>query len=199
VKIFIAATGVGNIHSLATALRRLGGEPEVTLSLRALREADAIVLPGVGSFSSALRRLEPLRPHLLEAVESGAPTLGICLGYQLFFRESEEGPGRGLELFKGRVVRLPKHVKAPHIGWNTLERVKQTPLTEGVEEGCFVYFLHSYYPVLEEQIAIAETTYGVTFPSIAGKPPAYGVQFHPERSGQVGLRILSNFLGEARR
>ena len=193
-KIFIANTGVGNVYSLLTALRRLGSEAYISLSRDKLEEADGIILPGVGNFESAVKRLEKIREYLIDKVKSGTPLLGICLGYQLLFEESEEGAGRGLSIFKGKVVRLPNTVKVPHMGWNTLEKIRPSPITEGIEEGSYVYFVHSYYPKPAEPIVIAETYYGAWFPSIAGRNGVYGVQFHPERSGNVGFRILSNFL-----
>jgi len=193
-KIFIANTGVGNVYSLLTALRRLGSEAYISLSRDKLEEADGIILPGVGNFESAVKRLEKIREYLIDKVKSGTPLLGICLGYQLLFEESEEGAGRGLSIFKGKVVKLPNTVKVPHMGWNTLEKIRPSPITEGIEEGSYVYFVHSYYPKPAEPIVIAETYYGVWFPSIAGRNGVYGVQFHPERSGNVGFRILSNFL-----
>ena len=198
-KIFIANTGVGNLYSLLTALRRLGSEAYISLSLEDLRGADGIVLPGVGNFDSALKRLENIRTELVEKVLSGTPLLGICLGYQLLFEASEEGTSKGLSIFKGKVVRLPNTVKVPHIGWNTLERIKQSPITEGIKEGSYVYFVHSYYPKPVEPVIIAETHYGVWFPSIAGRNGIYGVQFHPERSGEVGIKVLSNFLKVVKR
>jgi len=199
VKIYVANTGVGNLYSLLTALRKLGCEVLVSLSQRDINEADGVILPGVGSFDSALKRLEKVKQKLIEKVTSGTPLLGICLGYQLLFEASEEGSSKGLSIFKGRVIKLPSTVKVPHIGWNTLENIKPSPITEGIKNGSYVYFVHSYYPQPTEQITIAETYYGVWFPSIAGKNSIFGVQFHPERSGQVGLRILSNFLKVVKR
>jgi len=193
-KIFIANTGVGNVYSLLTALRRLGSEAYISLSRDKLEKADGIILPGVGNFESAVKRLEKIREYLIDKVKSGTPLLGICLGYQLLFEESEEGAGKGLSIFKGKVVRLPNTVKVPHMGWNTLEKIRPSPITESIKEGSYVYFVHSYYPKPVEPIIIAETYYGVWFPSIAGRNGVYGVQFHPERSGNVGFRILSNFL-----
>lgn len=198
-KIYVANTGVGNLYSLLVALKRLGCEVSISLSQKDINEADGVILPGVGSFDSALKRLEGVKQKLIEKVYSGTPLLGICLGYQLLFEASEEGSSRGLSIFKGNVVRLPSTVKVPHIGWNTLENIRPSPITEDIKNGSYVYFLHSYYPQPTEQITIAETYYGVWFPSIAGKNNIYGVQFHPERSGQVGLKILSNFLRVVKR
>lgn len=151
-------------------------------------------MPGVGNFSKAVQNLESFRNEILDTVNSGIPLLGICLGLQILFAESEEGVGKGLSLIKGRVVRLPRNVKNPHMGWNTLHFVKQNELFEDVEEGSFVYFVHSYYPVvLDEEAVVAETTYGVTFASVISRKNVYGTQFHPEKSEKVGYTILKNF------
>jgi len=192
-KIFIADTGVGNIHSLKTALRKLGNEVLIGLSTNMIENADGIILPGVGNFDSALKRLKTIKTKLIESILSGVPFLGICLGYQLLFEESQEGTEKGLGIFKGKVVKFPSSVKIPHIGWNTLENIKPDPITDGINDGSYVYFVHSYYPKPFEPIVIAETHYGIRFPSIGGKNGIYGVQFHPERSSKVGAKILSNF------
>ncbi|MHA1593124.1 MAG: imidazole glycerol phosphate synthase subunit HisH [Candidatus Baldrarchaeia archaeon] len=192
-RIFIVNTGVGNIFSLKTAFKRLGHKTTISLSEEELRTSDAIVIPGVGNFESAVKRIEHIRVAIIDEVLSGKPLLGICLGYQLLFESSEEGRGKGLGIFRGRVMRLPNTVRVPHMGWNTIENLRPSPLVDGIRDESFVYFAHSYYPVPRENITIAETTYGVTFPSIGGREPVYGVQFHPERSGKVGLQILRNF------
>jgi len=128
-------------------------------------------------------------------VKNGSPVLGICLGMQLFFQESEEGKGEGLALFQGKNVKLPSSVKVPHMGWNTLRTVKKNAFLEGVKDGSYAYFVHSLYPVpMDRDIICAETTYGVTFASTVAKQNVYGTQFHPEKSGKIGLRILRNFV-----
>jgi glutamine amidotransferase len=120
--------------------------------------------------------------------------LGICLGLQLFFESSEEGPGDGLALFKGKITTLPTTVKVPHMGWNTLEIAKHNELFDGIAEGTFVYFVHSLYPEPKDQsIVCTKTTYGTTFASSVASKNVYGTQFHPEKSGDVGLKILRNF------
>ena len=128
------------------------------------------------------------------AVESGTPLIGICLGLQLFFPESEEGPGKGLALFEGKNVRLRGDVKVPHMGWNTLRIVKQNALFDGVADESYVYFVHSLYPVpTDKAIVAAETEYGTTFTSAVTNKNVFGTQFHPEKSGDIGLKILENF------
>jgi glutamine amidotransferase len=186
--------GVGNLLSLKCALEKVGLNVTVGLSARQLKKADAIALPGVGSFPAAAAKLEAVKEELVDAVKSGIPLLGICLGFQLFFPESEEGAGEGLALFEGKNVKLPSSVKVPHMGWNTLRVVKQNELFDGVEDGSYVYFVHSLYPApLDKIIVCTETDYGATFTSAIAEKNVYGTQFHPEKSGDIGLRILENF------
>ena len=186
--------GVGNLLSLKCALEKVGLNVKIGSTAQQLKKADAIALPGVGNFSAAAGKLDDVKEQLMDAVESGTPVLGICLGMQLFFQESEEGTGKGLALFEGKNVRLPSSVKVPQMGWNTLRIVKQTEIFEGVDDEAYVYFVHSLYPVpAEKEIVIAETDYGVTFTSAIAEKNVYGTQFHPEKSGDVGLKILKNF------
>ncbi|MEM2999517.1 MAG: imidazole glycerol phosphate synthase subunit HisH [Candidatus Bathyarchaeia archaeon] len=186
--------GVGNLLSLKCALEKVGLKAKITTSGQQLCAADAIALPGVGNFSAAVAKLNAVKESLLSTVESGKPILGICLGMQLFFEESEEGPGSGLALFKGKAVRLSGQLKVPHMGWNTLRIVKPNELFDDVADGAYVYFVHSLYPVPnDKQIIAAETEYGVTFTSAVASKNVYGTQFHPEKSGSDGLKILENF------
>jgi glutamine amidotransferase len=164
------------------------------LSAQQLKKADAIALPGVGSFSAAAGKLDAVKTELVDAVKGGVPLLGICLGLQLFFPKSEEGAGTGLALFEGKNVCLPNTVKVPHMGWNTLRIVKQNELLDGVDDEAYVYFVHSLYPVpVDSGIVCTETAYGATFTSTIAAKNVYGMQFHPEKSGDTGLRILKNF------
>ena len=140
--------GVGNLLSLKCALEKVGLNVRVGLSARQLKKADAVALPGVGSFPAAAAKLDVVKQELIDTVESGVPLLGICLGFQLFFPESEEGNGRGLSLFEGKNVKLPSSVKVPHMGWNTLKILRQNELFDGVDDGSYVYFVHSMYPAL---------------------------------------------------
>ena len=186
--------GVGNLLSLKCALEKVGLEASIGISAKELAEADAIALPGVGAFSAAATKLDAVKEALTNKVKDGTPLLGICLGLQLFFEESEEGPGNGLALFKGKTVRLPSTVKVPHMGWNTLNIVKQNELFDGVKEGSYVYFVHSLYPVpVDKTIVCTQTEYGTTFTSAIASKNVYGTQFHPEKSGDIGLKILKNF------
>jgi glutamine amidotransferase len=186
--------GVGNLLSLKCALEKVGLEAKITVSPRQLKKAEAIALPGVGNFSASVSKLDNVKETILEKVESGTFLIGICLGMQLFFQQSEEGPGKGLGLFKGKTVRLQGSVKVPHMGWNTLRIAKQSELFEGVSDESYVYFVHSLYPVpSSKQIVAAETEYGVPFTSAVASSNICGTQFHPEKSGEVGLKILGNF------
>mgnify|MGYP001626157119 CR=1 FL=1 len=185
---------VGNLYSLKCALGKVGFTPLIGLSKSLLEQADAVILPGVGSFPAALKRLNTLREYLVNLAESGTPFLGICLGMQLLFQKSEEGSGEGLALLKGGNFRLPCSVKVPHMGWNTVTIVKPTVLFESLENPFYCYFAHSYYPVpADESIVCAVTTYGIKFASVVARSNIWGTQFHPEKSGGVGLKILKNF------
>ena len=186
--------GVGNLFSLKTALEKVGLNTSIGTSAQELANADAIALPGVGNFSAAATKLEAVKETLQKAVENGTPLLGICLGLQLFFQESEEGPGNGLAFFEGKNVRLPSSVKVPHMGWNTLNIVKANELFEDIAEDSYVYFVHSLYPVpVDQTIVCTKTEYGTTFTSAIASKNIYGTQFHPEKSGEIGLKILKNF------
>lgn len=186
--------GVGNLLSLKCALEKAGLTTTIDTSPQELAKADTIALPGVGNFSAAATKLDMVKETLCTAVENGTPLLGICLGLQLFFQESEEGSGSGLALFEGKNVRLPCSVKVPHMGWNTLNIVKQNELFDGIAEDSYVYFVHSLYPVpLDKKIVCTQTDYGTTFTSAIASKNVYGTQFHPEKSGEIGLKILKNF------
>jgi len=186
--------GVGNLLSLKCALEKVGLEASIGTSKVELAKADAVALPGVGAFTTAAKKLDEVKETLKSMAEQGTPLLGVCLGLQLFFQQSEEGPGKGLALFKGRTVRLPNTVKVPHMGWNTLTIVKENELFEGIADDSYVYFVHSLYPVpVDESIVCTKTEYGTTFTSAVASKNIYGTQFHPEKSGDLGLRILKNF------
>jgi glutamine amidotransferase len=186
--------GAGNLLSLRVALEKVGLKAKIASNGLALKNADAIALPGVGNFSAAAKKLEPVRNNIIEAVKNGVPLLGICLGLQLFFPRSDEGAGEGLALYDGKNAWLPNSVKVPHMGWNTLRIVKQTELLDGVKDESYVYFVHSLYPVPDDkELVCTETDYGTTFTSSVASENVFGTQFHPEKSGDVGLQILRNF------
>ena len=187
--------GVGNLFSLKTALEKAGLNTTIGTTAQELAKADAIALPGVGSFTAAASKLNSVKETLQTKIKDGIPFLGICLGVQLFFEESEEGPGAGLSLFEGKNVQLPTTIKVPHMGWNTLNIVKSNELLEGVTDDTYVYFVHSLYPVPKDKSIVCTTTqYGTTFTSAVVSKNIYGTQFHPEKSGDIGLKILKNFV-----
>ena len=187
--------GVGNLLSLKTALEKAGLITSIGTKGQDLAKADAIALPGVGSFTAASSKLDAVKEILQTKIHEGTPLLGICLGLQLFFESSQEGPGDGLALFKGKNMQLPNTVKVPHMGWNTLNIVKPNELFDDIAEGSYVYFVHSLYPVPKDKKIVSTTTeYGTTFTSSIASKNIYGTQFHPEKSGDVGLKILKNFV-----
>ncbi|WP_287152851.1 imidazole glycerol phosphate synthase subunit HisH [Candidatus Solincola tengchongensis] len=189
--------GMGNLRSVEKAFAFLGHRVKVTGDPREVAAAEGVVLPGVGAFGDAVRELEErgLTGALMEVLEEDRPFLGICLGYQLLCGESEESPGaRGLGFLPGRVVRFGEGLKVPHMGWNDVHVLRPHPLLEGIEDGTFFYFVHSYYvlPDREEDI-LMRTEYGVSFASGAAVGKVAAFQFHPEKSSTAGLRILDNF------
>jgi glutamine amidotransferase len=188
---------LNNLRSLENTLRRLGHDVLVTSNPEDVRTAGKLVLPGVGAFGDGMRNLKELglAAPFIEKVKSGTPTLGICLGMHLLFTESEEfGHHRGLDLLKGRIVKLPSHLRVPHMGWNQLHPKRANGLTKSVAESSFVYFVHSYYaqPELSE-IVLATTDYEIEFPAIVHADNIWATQFHPEKSQRVGEQLLDNF------
>ncbi len=208
VKATILDAGVGNLGNLERALRHVGADVEVTDDARAVAASRCLLLPGVGAFRPPRERLRgALEEALGEALAQGAWLLGICIGYQLLFDSSEEfGTTDGLGLLPGGVRRLDDGVALPHIGWNRIHggrlhggRLDGTseihPFLAGVAAGSYVYFVHSYAPRdLDDGIALAMATHGVEFTAIAGRGRVLGTQFHPEKSGRTGLRLLRNYL-----
>ncbi|MEO3947707.1 imidazole glycerol phosphate synthase subunit HisH [Gorillibacterium sp. CAU 1737] len=195
--IAIVDYGMGNLHSVSKAIERLGAEAFVTADEREILSASGAILPGVGAFGDAMAELTASR--LDEVVRryaaSGKPLLGICLGMQLLFAESEEhGAHAGLGLLPGKVIRFEGSYKVPHMGWNKLNFLQPSPLTAGVEEG-HVYFVHSYHALPEQPSdLLAVTDYYQPVTAIVGRDNVYGMQFHPEKSGAVGLQLLGNFV-----
>ncbi|MDR2700496.1 MAG: imidazole glycerol phosphate synthase subunit HisH [Nitrososphaerota archaeon] len=186
--------GVGNLLSLKCALEKAGVNVSIGTSWQDLSEADAMILPGVGSFTPAVKKLECVREVIHAKVAEGVPLLGICLGLQLFFEESAEGSGVGLGFFKGKVIRLQGDLKIPHVGWNTISFANSCELFDGIADSAYVYFVHSFYSVpTDEGVVCTKTTYGTTFASAVADKNVFGLQFHPEKSGDIGLQILRNF------
>jgi glutamine amidotransferase len=190
----------GNIRSVENALNSLGLENVVTDDAAVIRGADRVILPGVGAFGDAMKKLSDRGlTEVIREVAATKPFLGICLGLQLLFEESEEAPGvPGLGILPGKIVRIPEGGgrKIPHIGWNDLSMPKESPLFAGVPAGSYVYFVHSYYLQAGELSDVAATTeYGVTIHAAVQRGKLCACQFHPEKSGDVGMKILMNFAG----
>jgi imidazole glycerol phosphate synthase glutamine amidotransferase subunit len=187
--------GAGNLRSVENTLGAIGVDYELVRDADALRRATKIILPGVGHFGQMIRALDDLRVRgaLLEGIGAGVPFLGICLGLQALFESSEEAPGaRGLGLFPGRIERFRGDARVPHMGWNSLERARESRMLEGTGETPYVYFANSFYaPAVAEASAIC--TYGVPFSAVIEHENICAVQFHPEKSGAVGLKIVGNF------
>jgi glutamine amidotransferase len=201
--IAIVDYGIGNLGSVTKGFRRAGAEVELTGDPALLRRADALVLPGDGAFGATMAEIDGrgLAPLLREAVAAGTPLLGICIGMQVLFEQSEEhGRHQGLGLLPGRVRRFDDSLTVPHMGWNTLRARRAHPLLDGVADGSHVYFVHSYYCDAAEDVVIATSDYGQDFAAIVGRGPVLGLQFHPEKSQAVGQRLVANFVaGVAKR
>lgn len=192
--------GVGNLGNLVRALEHVGGRAGITADPERVAAARCLLLPGVGAFAPPRDAIRGgVEEALREALDRGACLLGICVGFQILFEEGEEfGATDGLGLLPGRVTRLPETVPVPHIGWNRLRGVAHHPLLNGVEDR-YVYFVHSYAPEgVPDELTLARCAHGREFAAVAGRGRVLGTQFHPERSGSVGLRLLSNFLEMAR-
>ncbi len=197
--------GVGNLFSLKSSFSAIGADAVVTSSKSELERAESIILPGVGAFCDAAKKLKDsgLEDTVISLAKAGKPLMGICLGMQLLFEKSYEyGEHRGLGLIKGEIrpieAVVPKDYKIPHIGWNSLEIKKQTPIFENVKNGEYVYFVHSYYAADCESSVTAVSDYGAPLTASVQAGNIFGCQFHPEKSGETGLKILRSFvaLGE---
>lgn len=201
----VSMTGIidydaGNLRSVEKALAALGEETAISRDKEILLQADRVILPGVGAFGDAMRRLHQygLVEVIRQIVEKGTPFLGICLGLQLLFERSEESEGvKGLGLLPGEILRLPEDqgLKIPHMGWNSLKITPGTKLFEGIGEGAYVYFVHSYYlKAADEKIVAASTEYAAHIHAAVERGNVFACQFHPEKSSAVGLQILQNFI-----
>jgi imidazole glycerol-phosphate synthase subunit HisH len=192
--------GMGNLRSVQKAFERLGHAAEVTRDPDRIAAAPAVVLPGVGAFGACMTNLTSLGlvEPVKQAIGAGRPFLGICLGMQLLFEESEEfGPVKGLGILPGRVVRFAADptIKVPHMGWNSIRKVGDAAALFGIDDGAYVYFVHSYYPVPSDSGVVATMTpYGREFVSSIVRDNVFACQFHPEKSQEIGLRLLDNFV-----
>lgn len=188
--------GVGNLRSVSNAMAYIGQKTLITGDPEELERADAIILPGVGAFPDAADKLREKGLDKKLAAQAGRkPILGICLGMQLLFDQGKEGkPCKGLGLVRGCVERIQTKLKLPHIGWNSLSFLNDSPLFHGLDDGVCVYFVHSYCGLAaDEKDVIARTSYGASIVAAVSHNGVYGCQFHPEKSGEVGLQILRNF------
>ncbi|WP_446899401.1 imidazole glycerol phosphate synthase subunit HisH [Clostridium sp. LBM24168] len=189
--------GMGNLRSVQKALEFIGAEAEITGDRDRILKSLGIILPGVGAFPDAMENIKKLGIDgvLKRAVEAGIPLMGICLGMQLLFEESEEvRPTKGLGFLKGKIKKFEVNLKIPHMGWNNLVIDKPCKILRNVKGGSYVYFVHSYYAAIEEEgILNAHSVYGIDTPAVVSKGNVYGLQFHPEKSGEPGMQMLKNF------
>lgn len=196
-KVAIIDYGVGNLRSVEKAFAANGHEAIVTGDENDLRNASKLVLPGVGAFAACMNAFREcgLVDVVLERVVSGVPLLGVCVGMQMLFEESDEfGKSRGLGLMRGRVSRFGEELVVPHVGWNSIQQRREHALFAGIADESFFYFVHSYYCEPADSAVVAgETEYGVRYASVVAQGNIFGVQFHPEKSQTAGLRLLSNF------
>ncbi len=189
--------GAGNLRSVAKAVEKLGHTPQITDDPEKVLKARAVIFPGQGASEPAMRALHQrgLVAPIREVIERGVPFFGVCLGLQLLLDSSEEGPSPCLSLARGRVMLLPPQVKRPHMGWNQVTLHGTHPVFEGVESGSYFYFVHSYYAAPEDQgLVLGTTEYGLRFCSVIAMNNVVATQFHPEKSGALGLRLYENFL-----
>ena len=200
VSVAIFDYGAGNIFSLKTSLEKNGASVDVITSFDQAKNFAGILLPGVGNFDPAIRSIRDYSARQFkDFVQDKIPVLGICLGMEMFFAKSEEGKEKGLDVLNGEVVLLPKEMKIPHMGWNSLQIKKESKILNGVDDGAWVYFVHSYRAKpLDEQIVVADADYGISVPAVVEKGIYFGTQFHPEKSGKVGSLMIKNFLRECK-
>ena len=185
----------GNLRSISNSFKKIGSQALITDDPSVIADAKHLVLPGVGAFGTAMVNIEPFKDVIYEHIDDGKPFLGICLGLQVLLSSSDEAPGvKGLDVFKGHVARIPEGRKIPHMGWNQITLSKDCPILEGVDGRDF-YFVHSYHAVLDDDENLSATAdYGFDVTAAISKDNVFATQFHPEKSGEHGLRILRNFV-----
>ncbi len=201
VNLVIVDYGAGNLRSVAKAVARLGYQPLIISDATALAAADVVILPGVGAAADTMSNLtrcglvEPIR----QFIARGRPFLGVCMGLQALLTVSEEGGEHPcLDILPGRVRRLPGGLKVPHMGWNRVRQRRQHPIFAGIADGAFFYFVHSYYAdPIDDSVVVGDTDYGVTFAAVVARDNIVATQFHPEKSGDAGIRLYENFLRTA--
>ncbi|MFQ5941582.1 MAG: imidazole glycerol phosphate synthase subunit HisH [Nitrososphaerales archaeon] len=197
VKLAIFDYGSGNLFSLKAALERLGAQVRIINDLENLDEFDGLLLPGVGNFDPAIKSIRDHKKRLEGAIKGAMPVLAICLGMEMLFDRSDEGRLKGLSILDGEVVMLPKKKKIPHMGWNNLKMIRDSKLLKGLNDNDWVYFVHSYSAKPKDsKIVVAKSDYGLEFPAVIEYENLYGTQFHPEKSSNVGMVMLKNFLRE---
>lgn len=195
--IAIVDYGMGNLKSVTNVFRKLGADVAITREKEVIGSASAVVLPGVGAFGKCIENLERLNllAFLRNIIREGKPYLGICLGMQILFEKSEEAPGvEGMGIIKGSVPKFRGRIKVPHMGWNSIEIMKEAPVLKGIATGEHFYFVHSYYCLPEEDVTATKTSYGGDFASSVLKDNIFACQFHPEKSQRIGKALLKNFI-----
>ena len=201
VKVAIFDYGAGNIFSLKNSLEKNSAEVDIITSFDNANNYSGILFPGVGNFDPAVRRIRDYsKIDFKDYVKDKIPVLGICLGMEMFFEKSEEGNEKGLSVMEGEVIVLPNKMKVPHMGWNSIEIKKSSRILEGIKNGSWVYFVHSYrIKPKNEDIVVADSDYGIKIPSVVEKENVFGTQFHPEKSGCIGSIMINNFLRECKK
>ena len=199
-KVVIVDYGAGNLRSVSRAVAHVGYEPSITADPRDLQDADAVILPGVGAAADTMRNLREsgMETPVRDYIAGGRPFFGVCMGQQALLSVSEEGgEHKCLDVIPGRVKRLPAGQKVPHMGWNQVRQRAPHPIFDGIADDSYFYFVHSYVPAPDDpSVVIGETDYGVTFASVLARDNIVATQFHPEKSGDMGLRMYANFLSQ---